>query len=374
MNYYKNLNWSMLLKKYPDTKERKFDVQEYHKILSNEFPDFLKEYIHTTAMQRLSGIGLLCGTDWTQLYKNRFYYSRLDHSIGVALIVYNFTKDKRQTLAGLFHDISTPIFSHASDFRKGDALTQTASENDTEKMIRESKEITALLEKDGIAVSEIADYHKYPVADNEVPQLSADRLEYMFPSGGALLGSWSLTEIQNVYDKIAVLKNEDEVDELGFTSLSEAEIYCEKFLETGHVLQLNEDKLTLQLLAEITNYGIELGIITEEDCLKISEKEAFSRMKKAAENSNDNSEIFRRFRKLLKTFYTMTKIEHSESPLENHFCVNLKVKQRYINPLVKIPGASKALRLSEISKKSDTLIKDFLQFSDSCYGCVPFAL
>ena len=73
MNHYKNLNWSMLLKKYPDEKERKFNIQEYHKILSNEFPDFLKEYIHTPAMQRLSGIGLLCGTDWTPLYKNRFY-------------------------------------------------------------------------------------------------------------------------------------------------------------------------------------------------------------------------------------------------------------------------------------------------------------
>ncbi|MBQ5847727.1 MAG: hypothetical protein IIW49_02285, partial [Treponema sp.] len=165
MNQYNNQNWDYILSKYSDNSN--FDIREYHKILSPEFPDFLTDYINLPIMQRLSGIGLLCGTDWTKLYKNRFYYSRLDHSIGTALIVWNFTKNKTQTLSALFHDISTQVFSHVSDFRKGDALTQTASENETENIIRSDNELCSLLQKDEIKIEDICDYHKYPIADNE---------------------------------------------------------------------------------------------------------------------------------------------------------------------------------------------------------------
>ena len=128
-NIYDSLDWNTMLRTYPEWQN--FDVAEYHKILSPDFPSFLKEYSSVPSMKRLKGVGLLCGTDWTSLYKNRFYYSRFDHSIGVALIVWHFTRDKIQTLSGLFHDIATPIFSHVAEFRKGDALTQTDSETGT---------------------------------------------------------------------------------------------------------------------------------------------------------------------------------------------------------------------------------------------------
>ena len=69
-------------------------IAEYHKILSPDFPSFLTPYINLPIIQRLSGIGLLCGSDYTSLFKNRFFYTRLDHSIGVALIIWHFTKNK----------------------------------------------------------------------------------------------------------------------------------------------------------------------------------------------------------------------------------------------------------------------------------------
>ena len=80
----------------------------------------------------------------------------------------------------------------------------------------------------------------------------------------------------------------------------------------------------------------------------------------------------------------MTKIEHTKEPLpENeYFCVNLKVKQRYINPLVITPGSAvistssttvstvKAVRLFDISDKAHRIIEDFKAYNDSPYGCV----
>lgn len=360
-NQFDDYTWEKMLSLFP---MRNYDISSYYRILSPDFPEFLTPYLELPVMNRLKGIGLLCGTDWTRLYRNRFYYSRFDHSVGVALIVWHFTRDKKQTLAGLFHDLSTPLFSHVADFRKGDALTQSATEEPNAAIIKGNRELVELLARDGLTPEQVCDYHIYPVADNEIPQLSADRLEYMFPSGMALEGSWTMEEIQQVYNDLEVMKNEESVDEIGFRTVEAAELYCYRFCMTGHVLQLNENKLTLQLLAKITSLAIDLKIITEEDCMLLSEKEAMERFDKS-----ENPE----FRKYYNTFRNMTEIEHTGSklPEDEYFSVSLKVKQRYINPLVK--AGYKARRLYDVSEKSRKLIDDFLTYSDTEWGCVKFS-
>ncbi len=363
MNYFQNQNWEVALKKYPLAESVKSFSKEYHSVLCPDFPHFLEKYVQTPAMQRLSGIGLLCGTDWTKLYKNRFFYSRLEHSIGTALIVWNFTKNKTQTLASLFHDIATPCFSHVCEFRKGDALTQTDSESNTEKTIRNSKEIQNLLKEDSIKTKDVCNYHKYPIADNEIPGLSADRLEYMFPSGASLCGSWTIEQIKHVYSQIKVLKNEKQVEELGFASKQAALEYTKKFCETSHLLQLNENKLALQLLGEVCTKAVEQNLLCEEDFMKLSEKQVIY----IFENAKNKD-----FQKLFKTFKNMTSVFHTEEPLPDCFCVNLKVKQRYINPLVEIQENEKPVRISEVSSEAKKIIQDFLEYKDTPFGCVKY--
>ncbi len=386
-NYFDSYNWQTMLSQYP---AEKYDISEYFEILCphSDYPDFLDRYIELPVMQRLAGVGLLCGTDWTTLYKNRFYYSRLDHSKGVALIVWHFTHDKAQTIAGLLHDISTPVFSHVSDFRKGDALTQTATEEPTARIIRGDEALGKLLAEDGLTPEQVEDYHIYPIADNEIPQLSADRLEYMFPSGMALDGSWTMDEIRLCYNDLTILKNEEGADELGFRTLEVAELYCEHFCMIGHILQLNENKLTLHMLGQIMNMAEKAGVLKEEDFMTLSEKEVMKRLDTIntvvecpRSGCIETSVLFR----LYKTFRTMTCIEHTDAPLneKEYFCVNLKVKQRYINPLVKSAVVStcsstvllcsstvNAVRLSDLSEKARRIIDDFKTYSDTPYGCV----
>ena len=372
-NYFEQFDWPtmMSLNEWPDDPASFYDIKKYHKILSPDYPEFLDKYIALPVLSRLKGVGLLCGTDWTRLYKNRFYYSRLDHSVGVALIVWHFTHDKAQTLAGLFHDASTPVFSHVSDFRKGDALTQTATESDNERLLKSDAALCELLAQDGLSVNQICDYHIYPVADNEIPQLSADRLEYMFPSGMALDGTWDLASIERAYNDIVVLKNEDGLDEIGFKTLEIAEDYCRRFCMIGHILQLNENKLTLHMLGQIMNQAVEKGILHEEDFMNKSESEIME----VLDQSGD---------RLYKTFRTMTKIEHTEQPLpqDQYFCISLNVKQRYIDPLVSTEnvgslslskgskGRRASVRLSSISPFARKIIDDFKTYSDTPFGCV----
>lgn len=56
---------------------------------------------------------------------------------------------------------------HCIDFMNGDFECQESTEERTIKIIRDSKEIVALLNRDGIEIEEISDYHIYPIADND---------------------------------------------------------------------------------------------------------------------------------------------------------------------------------------------------------------
>ena len=184
------------MKNYIDTLNE--TIKSYYKILSEDFPKFLNEYINTPEMLKQSKISVSCGTIYSKMYK-QMWYSSLDHSIAVALIIWHFTKDRKQTLSGLFHDIATPVFKHSIDFMNKDYEKQESTEELTTKIISESKEIMELLNRDGIKVEEVADYHIYPIADNDTPCLSSDRLEYTLSNGlGATEKIWTLDDLINI--------------------------------------------------------------------------------------------------------------------------------------------------------------------------------
>ena len=71
------------------------EVREYFRILSPDFPSWLIDYINTPEMQRIGKISMSCGTDYSGCYNLRYWYSNLDHSVGVALILWHFTHDKK---------------------------------------------------------------------------------------------------------------------------------------------------------------------------------------------------------------------------------------------------------------------------------------
>lgn len=104
------------------------EIEKYFYILSKEIPDFLIEYANVKEMQRLKGISMVSACEHTKLIPYNFFHTRYEHSIGVALIVWNFTKDKKQTIAGLYHDIATPSFSHVVDYLHGDYEKQETTE------------------------------------------------------------------------------------------------------------------------------------------------------------------------------------------------------------------------------------------------------
>lgn len=341
----------------------------------------MQKYLSLPLLTRLKGIGLLCGTDFTRLYENNFYYSRFDHSLGCALIAWNFTRDKKQCIASLLHDVSTAVFSHTGDFRKGDTLRQEVTEAKNASMILNDKDLAELLAQDGLTPQQVSDYHVYPVCDNEIPALSSDRLEYMFPSGNSLREAknarysapassmdddyFDMDSIERCYSNIKVLKNENGIDELGFTDGGIAFEYTKKFLSTAILLQHNENKLALNMLGSIMNMAVQDGILNESDFMTCSEKQIVADLDRFAAKNPDS-----KISKMTRTWRKMNHIEHIEHEAgEGYYSVHLEVKKRFINPLVQIQDG-RAERIRKLNPEADRLIKEFLSYRDTDWGAI----
>lgn len=347
-----------------DIKTGSFPLQEYFKILSSEgIPEFLNPYIETPTMQKQAKISVTCGTIYSKIFGNRLWYSSLDHSIAVALIIWNFTKDKKQTLAGLFHDIATPVFKHTIDYMNGDYKTQESTEELTTEIILKSKEIMKLLKEDGIKVEEVDDYQKYPIADNDAPKLASDRLEYILSNNfGAILKEWTLEEIKEIYENIEIQENEEGIQELGFKSKEIAEKFVQGMRKLSAEYIANRTKFSMQFLADIMKKMTEKNLITKKDMYILSEQEVIKKIENCQEdNIARNFEIWR----------NATQIKQSQELIPNKYCVSImNAKIRYINPLVR--QENEFIRIDKISKKAREDIESTKNFKTQKYAYLDF--
>ena len=330
--------------------------KEYFKILSPTFPNWLLDYVNTPEMQRLSGISMVCGTDFSKLYNYVSFNDVLNHSVGVALIIWNFTKDKKQTLAGLFHDIAAPTFKHCIDFMNGDSEHQESTEERTEQIIRNSTKIMQLLAKDKIKVEEVSDYHLYPIADNDTPRLSADRFEYTFSNGLFLYGAWNLNTISKYYNDIQILKNEDNTIELGFKTLQICKDYLKNILPIFANYDDDKTRAVMQFFADIVKSMNVLKLISIDDLYEKSEKEIVNIIL----NCKDNY-----IKKSFQNFLNATTFYASEIENGKNYCVSVKAKKRYIVPLVKVNN--KALRIDEVDEDSKEEVENYKNLRRSKY-------
>ena len=103
---------------------------EHFTVYHDDLPAVLRDCMHAPCMERLRSVGMNCGCEYTSFprFAGLKPYSRFDHSVGVGSIAWHFTHDKKQAVAGLLHDVATPVFAHVVDFMRGDYLVQEATE------------------------------------------------------------------------------------------------------------------------------------------------------------------------------------------------------------------------------------------------------
>lgn len=333
-------------------------AREYLKLLCPEFPAWLLRYIVAPEFQRLADVSMTT-MDYSALDNLPNFNSVFQHSIGVALIIWNFTKDKKQTLAGLFHDIASPAFKHSIDYMNGDSETQESTEQDTSKIIRNSKVITKQLKKDGILPSEVSDYHLYPIADNDVPGLAADRLEYTFSNGYFLYNTWTLPQIKTFYADLTILKNESDLDEIAFRTLDIASEFTLSNLELAANYHSDKARATLQFIADIISSMINSGYLTSDDLYIMSEREIIDWILSCGDKTIGDA---------FRQFQHSTAVYSGNTAKKSTWSTNVKAKIRYIAPLVQTDSDdNSAKRISKLDKSVATAIDQYISEKQSKY-------
>ena len=323
-------------------------TKEYFDVLEPDFPLWLVDYINTKSMLKQQYISITCGTIYSNLFESDYFFSSLDHAIGVALIIWHFTHDKKQTLSGLFHDIATPVFKHCVDFLNGDYVKQESTEDLTKKIILDSPDITDLLERDNILVDEVCDYHLYPVADNDTPKLSSDRLEYSLSNGLFTYNLLTLDEVKEIYCDLEVQKDEFNVDEISFKTKSIARKFVKLTSKLSVIYMEDRTRYSMQFLADIIKRLYDKNIINMNMLYEMRESQIIDII-----NSSEYSDIF-------NIWKNASKVKSSDI-MPNVYYINFKTKIRYIDPLVN------GKRISKMCKIANNLINKNLSFDMSKY-------
>ena len=293
-------------------------------------PEFLYTAAQSPALQRLKDVGMHCGCQYTDfpVFRGLAPYSRFDHSLGVARILWDFTEDPQQALTGLFHDAATPVFSHVVDFLNGDHLTQESTEEG----------LQAILKEHGVT----AEPSRYPRADCPSPRLCADRLEYTLSNG---IHYGFAADIQPMYDDLAVGINEDGVEELVFSSAQVALDFARMALNCGKVYVCDEDRYAMERLSRLLRKVLEENIITRQD-LYTTESRVIEKLPRQAWES----------------FCRLSRVFRVDMPGE--FCYRVPAKKRCIDPLVRDRG-----RVSQLFPEFKEQMEQFLSCSQDYYIC-----
>ena len=296
-------------------------LEQYLTMLGiEEMPEFLIKYLSVPSLVRLKKIGYFCGMDYASkdVYDFPEAISRYDHSLTVALLTWKLTKNRIKTLAALFHDISTPCFSHVIDYMNKDYANQESTEEKTEEIIKSDDVLMEYLKQDHILVDDIIDFKRYSVVDIDRPKLCADRLDGIILTGLYWTKSLNIDDVSYILNDVMITRNEANEDEIAFKNKGIAKLVLKTSNLIDKYCSSKEDNYMMQLLSKITKLAIKKDIIKYEDLYYLTEDKVFKKFM----NSND-SEIIN----LIEIFQTISKRDIPETELPN-------LKARILNPLV----------------------------------------
>ncbi len=281
-----------------------------------EEPDLL-DLIACPTFQRLKGIRQAGPSALAYPFKN---VTRFEHSLGVFLLLRRLGADPREQVAGMLHDVSHTAFSHAVDFV---ISTQEQDHHEQLKpMMLERPDIVAALKRLGYSPSEFYDDSIYPLLEQPLPSLCADRLDYFFRDGLAcgvvtsgavdrILGDLAIWDDRIIMTEISIAREAVSLYELmnrdWWAGPIEAFIYNE--------------------FADALREGMRLGILRPDD-LMTEDDLVLARLDAAASPS-----IAR----------TLDRIRHFRPEMAEGYSPRVAPKERWLDPLVRTDGGVERL-------------------------------
>lgn len=283
-------------------------------------PEFLNKYLTLPSLNRLKDVGYFCGMDYasSNIYNFKEYISRYMHSLSTSLLVYYLTKDKRYTLQALFHDISTPVFSHVIDYMNKDYIYQETTEEFTELILKSDKKLLEYLELDKIPLDNLVNFKFSTIVDSPRPKMCADRLDGIILNGSYWTKTLNKKDIFNIIKSTELYINEESIPEIGFNNITAYNKVVETNNLTNIEMHSNYDNYMMELLANITRHLINKEYIKYEDLYFLTENKIFELI-----NNIEDKEI-------KEYIFLFKNIKKEEIPLVKQE----EIKERKLKPLL----------------------------------------
>lgn len=201
-------------------------------------------------------------------------------------------------------------------------MNQESTEDLTGEIIKNSKEIMKLLKRDKINTMEVDNCHLYPIADNDTPKLSADRLEYSLSNALFTYRLLNKNSIKEIYNDIEIQKNEKDEIELGFKTKKIAREFVKVTSKLSIIYREDRTRYSMQFIADILKKLSEDNKISKKDLYELKESEIINIIKKS------------KYNKIFEIWKNSKKVKVSKEKPNNVYYVNHGAKIRYIDPLL----------------------------------------
>jgi hypothetical protein len=233
-----------------------------------------------------------------------------------------------EQLAGLLHDISHGTFSHVIDHLYNRYEKEDYQESVNKKYFQ--TDISAVLKKYKIDTDAVEDIKRWPLAENELPNICADRLQYTLGDGV------TANRIDQKKAKIIINDLVVKNDMIVFHDKDIAKEFAELSLwMCGNFWHSNWGVYSYNMLKNIIVMAIEAGVLMKED-LATDDDVVIEKLENCS--NNDIIEATRR----LKNLDRNKVIEDADI----YDYIHKKSKMRVIDPLVIVED--RLVRVSEI--------------------------
>lgn len=185
--------------------------------------------------------------------------SRFEHSMGVMLLVRSLGASLEEQVAALLHDVSHTAFSHVIDYVFDGHETQAYHEEHKLDYVS-TTDIPNILQKHGYHWLDFMDEARFPLLEQEIPHLCADRLDY-FLRDACDLGLATGVEIRQTIAHLVRYRGRMVVDDLevarwlGYTFIEADKASWANFREVG----------LYELAARAIRRGLQIGALSEAD-------------------------------------------------------------------------------------------------------------
>lgn len=229
----------------------------------------IQEVILSKPVQRLQGL-MQCGITYFRFPD--LDTTRFDHSVGVMALLQSWDAPVEEQLAGLLHDVNHLAFSHVADIAFGDAGGQEFAEQFQRQIIMES-EIPEILKFYGIDPELMIDFKQFPLLEQNLPDLCADRFDYGLRDA-VKAGDMSLEQAHEILDDVHIIGGQ----QIAFKTVATARLFGDQFRQLNVNRYVHPLDMTLyKMFADALNAALTNKVITMKD-LFLTDEEVWEKM------------------------------------------------------------------------------------------------